>query len=58
MNLVQGVPKTIEITYCSNLNALALLKQLKYLCKVRWPTGVTTHTKSITEHKVKNVIQS
>ena len=26
--------------------------------KLRWPTGVTTHTKSITEHKVKNMIQN
>ena len=33
---VQGVPKnpkTIEITYCWHLNALALVKKLKYLCK-------------------------
>ena len=29
-------PKTIEVTYCSDMNALALLKKLKYPCTVRF----------------------
>ena len=50
--------KTIEITYFSDLNALALMKKLKYLCKVRFSLVINLIISTILVQVVNNLFQT